>query len=94
MRIADGIHRLGSGLVNSYLLVDGTAITIVDAGLPGQWNDLLAELSAMGRSLDDVRALVLHSPPVRLKPGPGQSLCGIGRQWRCRPRGPGRLVSA
>jgi len=59
MRIADGIHRLGSGLVNSYLLVDGTAITIVDAGLPGQWNDLLAELSAMGRSLDDVRALVL-----------------------------------
>ena len=44
MRIADGIHRLGSGLVNSYLLVDGTAVTIVDAGLPGQWNDLLAEL--------------------------------------------------
>ena len=59
MRIADGIHRLGSGLVNSYLLVDGTAITIVDAGLPGQWNDLLAELGAIGRSLDDVRALVL-----------------------------------
>ena len=46
------------------------AITIVDAGLPGYWGDLAAELAAMGRSLDDVRAVVLthaHDRPHRLR---------------------------
>jgi glyoxylase-like metal-dependent hydrolase (beta-lactamase superfamily II) len=59
MRIADGIHRLGNGLINSYLVADGGAVTIIDAGLPGYWSALPAELTAMGRSLADVRALVL-----------------------------------
>jgi glyoxylase-like metal-dependent hydrolase (beta-lactamase superfamily II) len=59
MRIADGIHRLGNGLINSYLVADGGAVTIIDAGLPGYWSALPAELAAMGRSLADVRALVL-----------------------------------
>ena len=42
-------------------------ITIVDAGAPGQWQDLPDELAAMGRTLDDVRALILthaHSDHV------------------------------
>ena len=59
MKITEGIHRLGPGLVNVYLVEDAGAITIVDAGMPGDWSDLLNELAAMGRSLDDVRALVL-----------------------------------
>jgi glyoxylase-like metal-dependent hydrolase (beta-lactamase superfamily II) len=59
MRIASGIHRIGAGLVNSYLLEEGGEITIVDAGAPGYWNDLPNELGAMGRSFADVRALVL-----------------------------------
>ena len=59
MRIADGLHRLGNGLVNAYLLDEAGEVTIVDAGLPGQWGDLPTELASMGRSLDDVRALVL-----------------------------------
>lgn len=59
MRIAEGLHRVGGGVVNSYLLVEGGEVTIVDAGMPGMWNDLLAELGSIGRSLDDVRALVL-----------------------------------
>ena len=59
MRVAPGIHRLGPGLVNSYLLEDRDAVTIVDAGAPGYWNALPAELAAMGRRLDDVRAVVL-----------------------------------
>jgi glyoxylase-like metal-dependent hydrolase (beta-lactamase superfamily II) len=58
-RIATGIHRLGAGLVNAYLLDDGGSVTIIDAGAPAYWNDLPAELAAMGRSLDDVRAVVL-----------------------------------
>ena len=59
MRIAPGIHRLGAGLVNSYLIDESGEITIVDAGAPGYWNDLPEELAAMGRTFSDVRALVL-----------------------------------
>ncbi len=58
-RIADGIHRLGDGLVNAYLLEEAGSVTIVDAGAPAYWGALPAELAAMGRSLEDVRAVVL-----------------------------------
>ncbi len=67
MQITDGIHRLGSGLINAYLVSDGGAVTVIDAGLPGYWSLLPAELAAMGRSLADVRAVVLthgHSDHV------------------------------
>jgi hypothetical protein len=33
MQISDGIHRLGSGLVNSYLVADGGGVTIIEIGL-------------------------------------------------------------
>jgi glyoxylase-like metal-dependent hydrolase (beta-lactamase superfamily II) len=59
VRIAPGVHRIGEGLVNSYLLEESGEITIVDAGAPGYWNDLPNELAAMGRTFADVRALVL-----------------------------------
>ncbi len=59
MQLAPGLHRLGDGLVNSYLVEEGGAITIVDAGMSGQYGDLERELAAMGRSKADVRAIVL-----------------------------------
>src|SRR3989440_1845727 len=59
MKLAPGIHRIGAGLVNSYLIDDGGEVTIVDAGAPGYWNDLPSELAAMGRAFADIRALVL-----------------------------------
>jgi glyoxylase-like metal-dependent hydrolase (beta-lactamase superfamily II) len=59
MCIRDGLHRLGNGTINSYLVADGTDVTIIDAGVPGYWSELPAELAAMGRTLADVRALVL-----------------------------------
>ncbi|HEY8800522.1 MAG TPA: MBL fold metallo-hydrolase [Candidatus Limnocylindrales bacterium] len=59
MKIAEGIHRLGDALVNSYLLGEGSEVTIIDAAMPGYWSDLPAELAAMGRMLDDVKAVVL-----------------------------------
>lgn len=42
-----------------YLLEESGEITIVDAGAPGYWRDLPEELSSMGRTLSDVRAVVL-----------------------------------
>jgi glyoxylase-like metal-dependent hydrolase (beta-lactamase superfamily II) len=59
VEIANGLHRIGSDLVNSYLVVDGGGVTIIDAGLPGYWKLLDAELASMGKTVDDVRALVL-----------------------------------
>jgi glyoxylase-like metal-dependent hydrolase (beta-lactamase superfamily II) len=60
MKLASGLHRIGgSDIVNCYLVADSDGVTIIDSGLPGHWDLLLAELSAMGRTLDDVRALIL-----------------------------------
>ena len=59
MQIASGLHRVGSEIVNSYLIVSQDGITIIDAGLPGYWKLLQAELAAMGKSPGDVRALIL-----------------------------------
>ena len=57
MEITRGLHRIGSDVVNSYLVVDGDDITLIDAGLPGYWRLLESELAAMGKTLDNVRAL-------------------------------------
>ena len=59
VEITSGIRRLGTGLANSYLVEERGAVTIVDCGAPAYWNALPAELAAMGRTLDDVRAVVL-----------------------------------
>jgi glyoxylase-like metal-dependent hydrolase (beta-lactamase superfamily II) len=59
MKIAEGLHRIGSDIVNSYLVVDGGGVTIIDAGLPRYWKLLNNELARIGATLDDVRALIL-----------------------------------
>lgn len=60
MRIAPSIHRIGkSDIVNAYLLEDAGEVTIVDAGMPGLYDAIPRELTAMGRTFDDVRAIVL-----------------------------------
>jgi glyoxylase-like metal-dependent hydrolase (beta-lactamase superfamily II) len=58
-QLTTSLHRLGSSLVNCYLVDEDGQVTIVDAGLPGYWRDLPAALAAMGRTLDDVRGVVL-----------------------------------
>jgi glyoxylase-like metal-dependent hydrolase (beta-lactamase superfamily II) len=59
MQIAKGLYRIGSDTVNSYLVVDGGGVTIIDAGLPRYWKLLNSELARLGLALDDVRALIL-----------------------------------
>ena len=49
MQIASGLHRVGSQIVNSYLIAGQDGVTIIDAGLPGYWKLLRAELAAMGK---------------------------------------------
>ncbi len=59
MEVAPRIHRVGEETVNAYLVEDGGEVTIVDAGVPSYWQRLPDALAAMGRDLDDVRAVVL-----------------------------------
>ena len=59
MRLAPNLHRVGNDLVAVYLVDTPDGVTIIDAGLAGQWGDLTAELARMDRTLDDVRGVVL-----------------------------------
>ncbi|SRR5579863_3268201 len=59
MQIGKGLYRVGSDIVNSYLIVDSGGVTIIDAALPGYWPLVQAELAAIGKSTGDVRALIL-----------------------------------
>lgn len=59
MRLAPSLHRLGSEIVGCYLVEAAGEVTIIDAGVPAYYRALPAELAAMGRSIEDVRALVL-----------------------------------
>ena len=62
MQLATGLHRLGSATddtVNSYLVVEGGEVTVVDAAMPGDRKALLAELDSLGLGLQAVKALVL-----------------------------------
>jgi glyoxylase-like metal-dependent hydrolase (beta-lactamase superfamily II) len=59
VEVAPRIHRVGAQLISSYIVEDGTDLALVDAGGPADWADLLAELGAMGRSIHDVRAVLL-----------------------------------
>lgn len=59
MQLSPSLHRLGDRLVGVYLIEEGGLVTVVDAGVPGYWDELPRELAAMGRSLDDIAAVVL-----------------------------------
>ena len=59
MEIVKGIRRIGSTKVNVYLLEEAGSVTIIDAGLPGYWSEVASELAVMGRTIDDVRAVIL-----------------------------------
>ncbi|MET8350287.1 MULTISPECIES: MBL fold metallo-hydrolase [unclassified Micromonospora] len=59
MKLGPHLHRIGNDIVAVYLIETEEGVTVVDAGLSGHWRELVAELSGMGRSLADVRGLIL-----------------------------------
>jgi glyoxylase-like metal-dependent hydrolase (beta-lactamase superfamily II) len=59
MELAPHLHRLGNDVVACYLLDTPEGITLIDAGLPGHWNDLQQELRALGKTPADIRGVVL-----------------------------------
>jgi glyoxylase-like metal-dependent hydrolase (beta-lactamase superfamily II) len=59
MELAPGLHRIGNDIVAVHLIVTDAGITVIDAGLPGHWRELTAELEGLGRSVTDIRGVVL-----------------------------------
>jgi glyoxylase-like metal-dependent hydrolase (beta-lactamase superfamily II) len=67
VEVAPGVHRLGNPLVNFYLVEADGGMTLVDAGLPGFYDQLEAFLRDRGRRVAEIDALVLthgHSDHV------------------------------
>lgn len=58
-RVREGVYRLGTEWVGWYLLVIDDGITVVDCGFEGYHEQLPDALSALGRSLAEVSAVVL-----------------------------------
>jgi glyoxylase-like metal-dependent hydrolase (beta-lactamase superfamily II) len=60
--VIPGVFRLGTPIVNWYLVAEGGRLTAFDSGLPGYEETLDADLAAVGVSLNEVEAVVLtHS---------------------------------
>ena len=60
--VADGVHFVQGKAVNWTLLTDGDAFTLVDAGYPGDHDAVLSSIEQIGRSLDQLAAvLVTHA---------------------------------
>jgi glyoxylase-like metal-dependent hydrolase (beta-lactamase superfamily II) len=57
--VAQGVHRIEDAFTNWYLLEGDDGITVVDAGVPSSWGSLLEALRQLGRTLNDIRAVVL-----------------------------------
>lgn len=59
MKLGPHLYRIGNDIVAAYLIETDDGVTVIDAGLAGHWKDLLRELAAMGRTVDDVRGIIL-----------------------------------
>lgn len=59
MKIGPHLHRIGNDIVAAYLIDTDEGVTLIDAGLPGHSRDFQRELAAMGRTIADVRGIVL-----------------------------------
>ena len=56
---AEGIHRIEDAHTNWYIVEEGNQLTVVDAGLPRSWSSLQSALTQLGRTVNDIEAVVL-----------------------------------
>lgn len=57
--VAEGVHRIEDAYTNWYLIEEDGRLTIVDAGVPSSWDSLQEALRELGRSPEDIAAVVL-----------------------------------
>ncbi|HET9199485.1 MAG TPA: MBL fold metallo-hydrolase [Dehalococcoidia bacterium] len=60
--VAHGVYSIGQGHVEIYVIEDGGRLTLVDSGLKSDWKRINSEVTAMGKTLADIEAVILtHS---------------------------------
>jgi glyoxylase-like metal-dependent hydrolase (beta-lactamase superfamily II) len=57
--VVEGVHRVEDAYTNWYLLEEDGQLTIVDCGVRASWQSLEEALTELGRSRDQVAAIVL-----------------------------------
>ncbi len=57
--VVEGVHRIEDAYTNWYLLEEDGRFTVVDTGVPRSWESLLDALVQLGKSTDDIEAVVL-----------------------------------
>ena len=59
LEVCAGVHAVEHAHTNCYLVEGDDGVTLVDAGFPATWDLVQRALRLIGRSVDDVRGLVL-----------------------------------
>jgi glyoxylase-like metal-dependent hydrolase (beta-lactamase superfamily II) len=59
VQVSDTVHLAVGHAVNWTLVADGTGVMLIDAGYPGDREDVLGSLRALGHDPGDVRAILL-----------------------------------
>jgi glyoxylase-like metal-dependent hydrolase (beta-lactamase superfamily II) len=58
-QVADGVYSIGKGHIEIYAIDEGGRLTLVDSGLKSDWGQISSEITAMGKTLADIEAVVL-----------------------------------
>lgn len=82
-QIAQGVHLVGVGYVNSYVIDGDQGVVLIDTGLPDKHDRIAEGLFSIGRTVGDVVAIVLthaHTDHIggaaALKTGSGATVVG------------------
>jgi len=59
IELAPGLHRVSNGVSHWYVVEEGGRLTLVDAGKPSDWAQLLEALESLQRSLSDIDCVLL-----------------------------------
>jgi len=59
MKILENIHQVDGVVGNSYIIIDGNGITIVDTGMPKSHKKILNYIDSIGQKPEDVKQIVL-----------------------------------
>ena len=82
--VGPGVHRLSDVWTNWYVLEAGGRLTLLDAGLPGDWREFVAAMARLGHAPTDVDA-VLITHHHRDHAGNGERLRSSGARVLAHP---------
>jgi glyoxylase-like metal-dependent hydrolase (beta-lactamase superfamily II) len=70
--VSDNVHLAQTPLVNWTLVCDDSGVTLIDAGFPGNRDDVLTSLKALGFDAGDVAAILLTHAHIDHAGGTGE----------------------